>query len=225
MLDDCDQRSYFSFRYQTDATGPIRNHRTRFLSNPRNPTPPDHSDRLQPPHNPPVVGSIPTGPTMKASECSLTVLSHSGRAHPDLGRTSQNANPSRSTTSPTSMSMGDENPGPSKTKVWNSPRSPQGSTPAGRSASRLLSKNRPANHAKNREGSTQVTTAFTPESIIDCASVSVGWLHSGKSGEIPVPASFSARYERTSSKKRSPNTKCSISSASASSIASDIRSS
>jgi hypothetical protein len=27
------------------------------------PTPPDHSDRLQPPHNPSVVGSIPTGPT------------------------------------------------------------------------------------------------------------------------------------------------------------------
>jgi hypothetical protein len=27
------------------------------------PTPPDHSDGLQPPHNPSVVGSIPTGPT------------------------------------------------------------------------------------------------------------------------------------------------------------------
>jgi hypothetical protein len=29
-----------------------------------NPTSPDHSDSLQPPHNPPVVGSIPTGPTV-----------------------------------------------------------------------------------------------------------------------------------------------------------------
>jgi hypothetical protein len=28
-----------------------------------NPTPPDQSDRLLPPHNPLVVGSIPTGPT------------------------------------------------------------------------------------------------------------------------------------------------------------------
>jgi hypothetical protein len=41
---------------QSDTTGRIRHHRT-------NPTPPDHSDRLQPPQNPPVVGSIPTGPT------------------------------------------------------------------------------------------------------------------------------------------------------------------
>jgi hypothetical protein len=33
-----------------------------------NPTPPDHSDRLLPPHNPSVVGSIPTGPTSKFGE-------------------------------------------------------------------------------------------------------------------------------------------------------------
>jgi K+-transporting ATPase c subunit len=31
-----------------------------------NPTPPDHSDRMHPPHNPSVVGSIPTGPTNQA---------------------------------------------------------------------------------------------------------------------------------------------------------------
>jgi hypothetical protein len=30
-----------------------------------NPTSPDYSERLQPPHNPSVVGSIPTGPTRK----------------------------------------------------------------------------------------------------------------------------------------------------------------
>jgi hypothetical protein len=28
-------------------------------------TPPDHSDGMQPPHNPSVVGSIPTGPTKR----------------------------------------------------------------------------------------------------------------------------------------------------------------
>jgi hypothetical protein len=43
---------------QTDITGPIRHHRT-------NPTPPDQSDHLLPPHNPSVVGSIPTGPSLQ----------------------------------------------------------------------------------------------------------------------------------------------------------------
>jgi hypothetical protein len=36
-----------------------------------NPTPPDHSDRLHPPHNPSVVGSIPTGPTESAESWLL----------------------------------------------------------------------------------------------------------------------------------------------------------
>jgi hypothetical protein len=43
-----------------------------------NPTSPDQSDRLLPPHNPSVVGSIPTGPTNcptnESKECSLRVL-------------------------------------------------------------------------------------------------------------------------------------------------------
>jgi hypothetical protein len=42
---------------ESDTTGQI------FFQIRMNPTSPDHSDRLQPPHNPPVVGSIPTGPT------------------------------------------------------------------------------------------------------------------------------------------------------------------
>jgi hypothetical protein len=43
---------------ESDTTGQV------FLQIRMNPTPPDQSDPLQPPHNPPVVGSIPTGPTM-----------------------------------------------------------------------------------------------------------------------------------------------------------------
>jgi len=42
---------------QSDTTGQV------FLRIRMNPTSPDHSDRLQPPHNPSVVGLIPTGPT------------------------------------------------------------------------------------------------------------------------------------------------------------------
>jgi hypothetical protein len=43
---------------ESDTTGQV------FLQIRTSPTSPDHSDRLQPPHNPSVVGSIPTGPTM-----------------------------------------------------------------------------------------------------------------------------------------------------------------
>ena len=51
---------------QTKPTPPDKSHTTGqvFFQIRMNPTPPDHSDRLQPPHNPSVVGSIPTGPTM-----------------------------------------------------------------------------------------------------------------------------------------------------------------
>ena len=47
------------------------------------------------------------------------------------GSTSINRNPSRSTVSPALTSMGRANMGPSQTKVWNSPFSPQGSTESG----------------------------------------------------------------------------------------------
>ena len=55
-------------------------------------------------------------------------------AHPSSSR-SQKTKPSRSTTSPRRQSMGCARTGPAVTKVWNSPFSPQGSTPAGSSAS------------------------------------------------------------------------------------------
>jgi hypothetical protein len=49
--------------------------------------------------------------------------------------TSQKAKPSRMLTSPTSTAIGSLKIGPACTKVWNSPFSPQGSTPAGSSDS------------------------------------------------------------------------------------------
>lgn len=127
--------------------------------------------------------------------------------------TSQNTNPSRSTTSPTETGMGAENPGASQTNVWNSPRSPQGSTCSGSSARSSASKGRPAKLAGSTEGSTQVSTARTPASSISRARRSVGSPHSGNTGVIPVPSRCCSRYRRTSSRKRSPKTMCSAPSA------------
>ena len=153
-----------------------------------------------------------------AAEPSLVVLAALGVAAllgrrgaapddaPDSGSTSANTNPSRSTSSPTETGIGDENPGASQTKVWNSPRSPQGSTPSGSSARRSASKGRPAKAAGSTAGSTQVSTARTPASSISRASRSVGSSQSGKTGLRPVPARRCSRYVRTSSRKRSPNT-------------------
>jgi 4-amino-4-deoxy-L-arabinose transferase-like glycosyltransferase len=114
-------------------------------------------------------------------------------AVPETGNTSQNTNPSRSTTSPIEMGTGAENPGASQTKVWNSPRSPHGSTCAGRSARRSASNGRPAKLAGSTRGSTHVRTARTPASSISRATRSVGSSHNGKTGVIPVPARCSSR--------------------------------
>jgi 4-amino-4-deoxy-L-arabinose transferase-like glycosyltransferase len=140
-----------------------------------------------------------------AAEPSLVVLAALGVAallgrpgaapddDPDSGSTSQNTNPSRATTSPTETGMGDENPGASQTKVWNSPRSPQGSTPCGRSARRSASNGRPAKLAGSTVGSTQVSTARTPASSISRARRSVGSSQSGNTGVRPVPARCCSR--------------------------------
>src|ERR1017187_4990277 len=79
---------------------PIRHHRTNptppdesdttgqvFFRIRMNPTSPDQSDRLQPPHNPSVVGSIPTGPTSPTNKAVTTTVaatirgSFEGRTH------------------------------------------------------------------------------------------------------------------------------------------------
>jgi 4-amino-4-deoxy-L-arabinose transferase-like glycosyltransferase len=146
-------------------------------------------------------------------------------AAPEAGTTSQNTNPSRATTSPTVTGIGDENPGPSQTKVWNSPRSPHGSTWSGRSARRSTSKARPAKEAGTASGSTQVITARTPASSISRARRSVGSPQSGNIGATPDPARCASRYWRTSARNRSPNTTRSTASARATRTASCIASS
>src|SRR5262249_24335633 len=61
-----------------------------------------------------------------------------------VGVTWAKTNPPRSTTGPTTTVRGLRNIGPPVTHVWNSPFSPDGSTPAGRSATRRASNGRPA---------------------------------------------------------------------------------
>jgi 4-amino-4-deoxy-L-arabinose transferase-like glycosyltransferase len=141
-----------------------------------------------------------------AAEPSLVVLAALGIAAllargagaglgdaPASGSTSANTNPSRSTTSPIETGRGDENPGASQTNVWNSPRSPQGSTPCGRSARSSASNGRPAKLAGSTAGSTHVSTARTPTSSISRASRSVGSPQSGNTGVMPVPSRCCSR--------------------------------
>ena len=96
-------------------------------------------------------------------------------------------------TSPARTRTGCRNAGPSHAKLWNSPFSPQGSTPAGRSRSRASSKARPAKLAGSTLGSTQVRAARWPLATISRASSGVGRPQSGNSGTRPVPAMRSSR--------------------------------
>ena len=87
---------------------------------------------------------------------------------------------------------GAENIGPATTQVWNSPFSPHGSTPSGRSASSCASNARPAKDAGSFLGSTHVRCALSPPAIISRASSAVSRPHNGNSGAIPLPASFAS---------------------------------
>ena len=89
----------------------------------------------------------------------------------DAGTRSQNTKPSRVTGSPTVMGMGRRNIGPALAKVWNSPFSAHGSTPAGSSASRSRSKRRPARLAGSLRGSRQAMCATRPAPIMSRASL------------------------------------------------------
>jgi len=99
---------------------------------------------------------------------------------------------SRSTVSPGMTRMVREKMGPAKAKVWNSPRSPQGSTAGGREASRAWSKARPAKERSRTRGSMQVRCARRPAASIWRASWAVetprSGVQTGKMGSRPVPA-------------------------------------
>jgi hypothetical protein len=69
-----------------------------------------------------------------------------------------------------------------------SPRSPQGSTASGRSASRVSSKARPLKFDGNTFASMQVSTARTPASSMSRAKSPVGRPQSGNTGVMAVPA-------------------------------------
>src|SRR5215471_5102896 len=75
------------------------------------------------------------------------------------GNKSQKTKPSRWTTSPVRIGIGQRKMGPSKTKVWNSPFSPQGSALGGRSWKKEASSSRPAKLGARTFGSMQAATA------------------------------------------------------------------
>jgi hypothetical protein len=101
---------------------------------------------------------------------------------------SQYANPSRLTTCPGCKDRVALNIGPACTQVWNSPRSPQWSTSAGKSCRRTASNSRPTKDDGNCLVSTQVNLARSPPAIMSQANVGVGSCHSGTA--IHAPASL-----------------------------------
>src|SRR5205823_955843 len=90
---------------------------------------------------------------------------HDGReedsSHSVLSTRSQYTNrPSRTTICPRRTASGWAKIGPPYTNVWNSPFSPHGSTPRGRSASSAASNSRPANSAARARESTHARIAL-----------------------------------------------------------------
>src|SRR5262249_52719712 len=81
-----------------------------------------------------------------------------GHASP-RGRNAANTKPSRATTSPARSAGGGEKIGPSQARVWNSPFSPQGSTPLGRPSRNARSNSWPAREGGSRRGSRVTTRA------------------------------------------------------------------
>ena len=106
---------------------------------------------------------------------------------------SAQANGSRFSIAPTLTRTGPLNIGPSHTHVWNSPFSPHGSTPGGRSINIVALYSRPANDGPRTRVSTHDSRAFRPADIMSRASRSVGMPQTGNSGASPEPASCSSR--------------------------------
>src|SRR5208282_4417783 len=78
---------------------------------------------------------------------------------PQLEIRSAKAKFSRTTVTPTETGSAPFSIGPAYTKEWNSPRSPQGSTPAGSAESNVRSNSRPTKDCSSFVVSTQVNFA------------------------------------------------------------------
>src|SRR5882757_11434933 len=113
------------------------------------------------------------------------------RAFP--GNRSQKTKESRRTTSPRVKSTGREKMGPSKTKVWNSPFSPQGSTPGGRSAKKDSSSSRPAKVGSRTFESMQMATERNCAAWNSRMSSRVSRFQMGKRACISTRARFFSR--------------------------------
>src|SRR5262249_3867382 len=118
---------------------------------------------------------------------------------------SQNMKPSRSTSSPRRTAIVLLKIGPPKTKVWNSPFSPQGSTFSGRSAKNSGVSSRPEKLRSSFLGSMQTAMAWNPSAQNSRASSAVSRLQMGKTACMPRRARLRSRYSRRSSRKMSPN--------------------
>src|SRR4051794_15686362 len=156
-----------------------------------------HKIALCRPFPKPTVGFEPTTPALR-ERCSgqLSYVGGPGQSSFALtrpGSRSQKAKPSRITLSPSSTGIGSEKIGPACTKVWNSPFSPQGSPPSGRSASSCASNERPTNDGSSCDGSPDTSTASNPESMKSRASSPVSRPHTGNSARLPASASRSSR--------------------------------
>src|SRR5215469_9435489 len=104
----------------------------------------------------------------RAQDLGLATCSYFGEhgcSPSTIGSKSQKTKESRSTTWPARTRTGERKMGPSKTKVWNSPYSPHGSTPAGKSSKKEASSWRPANDGSSFLGSMQTVTARKPSAM------------------------------------------------------------
>src|SRR5689334_14449321 len=121
------------------------------------------------------------------------------------GSKSQKTKPSRWTISPVRTEMGQRKTGPSKTNVWNSPFSPQGSAPGGRSRKKESSSSRPTKLGARTLGSMQAAMARKRCSWKKRMSSRVSRFQMGKRAVMPMRARLFSRQARRSSRKMSPN--------------------
>src|SRR5260370_5609195 len=132
----------------------------------------------------------------KAQESSIRIVIHTVEqsfSPWESGTKSQKTKESRSTTCPVTTGTAERKIGPSKTKVWNSPFSPQGSTSIGNSRKKSASNSLPAKDLSSFLGSMQAVLARNPSARKRAASSRVSTSHSGKSADIPTRVRFASR--------------------------------
>src|ERR1035441_4777956 len=119
------------------------------------------------------------------------------------GNKSQNQKESRQTISPKENFTGFLKIGPSKTKVWNSPFSPQGSTCGGSWLRKSSSMTRPTNDGSSFAGSTHTMAVLNPNEMKSLINFDVSRPHIGYRLAMLCLAISRSRYALISSRNRS----------------------